>query len=148
MNLEQLQSRPVYTIAPEQPLAQAAQLMLDRGLGALVVVEERDGARRPVGMLTDRDVVRGQLQHRSDLHCLLVADVMSAPAVCVSEQQNAEEAVALLRARALRRAPVVSASGALVGIVSLDDLLPAFAGELNALAELMGTYRRDGHGRH
>jgi CBS domain-containing protein len=116
--------------------------MRQRHVGALVVVTQRDAVVVPVGMLTDRDIVCGQILKRADLHCLTVADVMSAPVSVVREGQGVEEAIALLGARGLRRAPVVNSSGELVGILTLDDLLPAVASELNTLAGLVGGQAR------
>lgn len=142
MNVGEVCRRRVFLIRADQPLAEAAQEMQRRHVGALVVIEERDAVVRPVGMLTDRDIVCGQFAHLADLHCLTVADVMSAPAVSVTELQSLEEVIALLRTRSIRRAPVVNGAGELVGIVTLDDLLPAVARELNALAQLMGSQAR------
>jgi CBS domain-containing protein len=49
--------------------------------------------------------------------------------------------------RAVRRAPLIDASGALVGIITLDDLVPAVAQELGTLAALMGSQAQGEHGR-
>lgn len=138
MNVAEVCTRQVFLIRAEQPLADAARLMQQRRVGALVVIEQRGASVRPVGMLTDRDIVCGQFAHQADLHCLTVAEVMAAPAATVREDQSLEEAIAVLRTRAVRRAPVVNGAGELVGVITLDDLLPVLAGELNSLAQLIG----------
>src|SRR5512146_3017622 len=69
---------------PDQPLAQAARTMCAESVGALVIVDPEDTRKRPVGILTDRDVVRGQLLKAADLHCLLVRDVMTANTFALS----------------------------------------------------------------
>jgi CBS domain-containing protein len=142
MNVAEVCTREVLLVRAEQPLVEAAREMRARHVGALVVVEERGGSVHPVGMLTDRDIVCGQFAHQADLNCLTVAEVMAAPAATVSEHQSVEQAISLLRIRGVRRAPVVNAGGELVGIVTLDDLLPAVAGELSELAQLIGSQRR------
>ena len=142
MNVAEICTREVLMITAEQPLIDAARLMQRRQVGALVVIEERDHSVRPVGMLTDRDIVCGQFAHRADVHCLTVAEVMAAPAATVTEDQSLEDAIAVLRARAVRRAPVVGSTGELVGIVTMDDLLPALARELNVLGQLIGSRAR------
>lgn len=139
MNVAEICTREVLMISAGQPLIEAARLMQRRQVGALVVTEEHGRSLRPVGILTDRDIVCGQFAHQADMHCLTVAEVMAAPAATVAENQSLEQAIAVLRARSVRRAPVVNSTGELVGIVTLDDLLPAVAGELNALAHLIGT---------
>lgn len=138
MNVAEICTRQVLLIKAEQPLVDAARLMQRCRVGALVVIEQQGASVRPVGMLTDRDIVCGQFAHQADLHCLTVAEVMAAPAATVREDQSLEEAIAVLRARAVRRAPVVNGARELVGIVTLDDLLPAVAGELSSLAQLIG----------
>lgn len=116
--------------------------MCNEHIGALVVVEPSDPTGRPVGIVTDRDIVRGQLRRAANLYCLTVGDVMSADPLVLPLHLEATEAIEALNARAVRRAPVIDASGALAGIITLDDLLPAVAQELSALASLMGSQAR------
>ena len=138
MRLIDICSPHVVVTYPEQPLAEAATTLRDRRVGALVVVESRDPGRRPIGIVTDRDVVRGQLAKGADLYCLVVRDVMTEKPLTLQSTQDMNDAVEALSARAVRRAPIVDAEGALVGIVTLDDLLPALANEMLSLGKLMG----------
>ncbi len=127
------------------PLAEAARTMRDKQVGALVVLDARDLQRRPQGMLTDRDILRGQITKGADLHCLTVGDVMSRDPLSLPLTTSLEEAIESMNARAVRRAPVVDANGSLVGIVTLDNLLPAVARELQNLAELIGRQSKGGN---
>jgi CBS domain-containing protein len=138
MRLIDICSPHVVVTYPEQPLAEAATTLRDRRVGALVVVESRDPGRRPIGIVTDRDVVRGQLAKGADLYCLIVRDVMTEKPLTLQSTQDTTEAIEALSARAVRRAPIVDSEGSLVGIVTLDDLLPALANEMLSLGELMG----------
>jgi CBS domain-containing protein len=138
MRLIDICSPHVAVTYPEQPLAQAAVTLRDRPVGALVVVDSLDPLRRPVGILTDRDVVRGQLAKGADLYCLVVRDVMTEKPLTLRSTQDTGDAIEAMNARAVRRAPIVDAEGSLVGIVTLDDLLPAVANELLSLGKLMG----------
>ena len=129
----------------DEPLAEAARVMCDEHVGALVVIDRSDARRHPVGILTDRDIVRGQLRRAADLHCLTVGDVMTPDPLVLPIHLEATEAIEALDARAVRRAPVVDASGSLAGMVTLDDLVPVLAQELGGLASLMGSQsRREG----
>ncbi len=139
MTVGEICSREVYLAKPEQALVEAAREMQHRHIGALVVVGSAAAPLRPIGMLTDRDIVCGQVSRKADLHCLTVADVMSGFPLTLPEDGGLSEAIAALQVRGVRRAPVVSAAGDLVGIVTLDDLMPAVAAELNALANLMAA---------
>jgi CBS domain-containing protein len=113
--------------------------MVKRHVGAIVVVDEDNRGQKPIGMVTDRDVVCGQLSPPRDLFCMSVDDVMTTDVLTLSEDSEIPEAVARMSERQVRRAPVVDGTGHLVGIVSIDDLLPGLAGALNALAMLVGV---------
>jgi CBS domain-containing protein len=138
MNAGEICSRVVVLARPGDPLAAAARDMIDRGVGAVVVVDPHSHLR-VVGIVTDRDAVCGQLAKGADLHCLTVGDVMTPRPLTVTESMGISEVVEALSARGVRRAPVVSNEGALVGIVTFDDLLPAIADDLHALGALIGS---------
>lgn len=145
MRLEDVCSPSVRIAYRDEALAEAAQAMLDSHVGALIVVE-RD-TKRPVGILTDRDIVRGQLAHAADLFCLTVGDVMTPQPLSLAAELSLTAAIEKLNEKAVRRAPVLDASGALIGMVTLDDLVPAVARQLSELADLMGLQaRREGRG--
>ncbi len=142
MKIGDLCSRDVHVVRPGDPLAQAVQEMHHRRIGAVVVVEVRDAHLVPVGIVTDRDVLCRQLARQADLFTLTVSDVMTQHPLTVLESCDVAETIRQMRAGRVRRAPVVSRTGALVGLISLDDLLPAVAGELSDLASLLGSQAR------
>ena len=139
MRIQDLYTPHARTATREEPLAEAARMMCSEHIGALVVLDRADSKRRPIGILTDRDIVRGQLRRATDLNCLTVVDVMTADPLVLPLYLEVTEAIDALNARAVRRAPVLDPEGSLVGIVTLDDLLPALAQELTDLASLMGS---------
>lgn len=145
MRVRDLYTPGAQVTRPDQPLAEAARTMIAGHIGSLVVVEGTGAARRPIGMLTDRDIVRGQLRRSADLFCLSVGDVMSRDPLTVTADIGVTEAIDAMHARNVRRAPVVDGAGNLLGIVTLDDLAPAVARELGELATLIGTQARHEH---
>jgi CBS domain-containing protein len=138
MRIGDIRTAHVVVTHPVRSLVAAARLMREKHVGALVVVDADDPQRRPGGMLTDRDIVRGQVLKGADLHCLTVGDVMSRRPLCLTSEMSLAEGIDAMNSRAVRRAPVLDRKGALVGIVTLDNLLPALASELRGLAKLMG----------
>ncbi len=138
MEIGELCSREVYFVRPGEPLVQAVREMDRRHIGTVVVVEARGKSLVPIGMVTDRDVLCGQLKCHADLFTLTVQDVMTSDPWTIAESCGLAEAITGLRARGVRRAPVVTDTRELVGIVSFDDLLPAVAEELSSLARLIG----------
>ena len=139
MKIGDLCSRDVFVVGPAEPLANAVREMDSRHVGAVVVVEGQGEATRPVGLVTDRDVLRGQFERKADLFCLTVGDVMTTHPLTLQEDWDVSNAIGRMSARGVRRAPVVDKADNLVGIVSFDDLLPVVAEELAALARLIGT---------
>lgn len=139
MNIGEMCSREVYIFKALEPLANAVAEMMKRHVGAIVVVEAEPDRMRPIGIVTDRDIVRGQVSLKKDLSALKIQDVMTGDPLTVAETCGVGEAIERMRARRVRRAPVINDRGDLVGIVSLDDLLPVVADELGALARLVGT---------
>ncbi len=135
MRIAEICSSPVFVGYPDQALASAAHEMRAHDVGALVIIASGNGGQRPIGILTDRDIVIGQVNQSADLRCLTVGDVMSRDPLCVPADAELTEAIAMLASRGVRRAPVIDAEGGLVGVITLDDLLPVIARQLNELAD-------------
>jgi CBS domain-containing protein len=142
MNIGRLCNREVVVVHASEPLASAARAMCENHVGMVVVVSEQPEGRLPVGVVTDRDIVRAQLNQASDLFCMSVDQVMSEPPLVLGEHEAMDDAIARMRARGVRRAPVVNARGVLVGVVAMDDLLGAVAEQLSGLAGLAASQRR------
>ncbi len=142
MKVGELCTRRVHTVEPSRALADAAREMCHFHVGALLVLEAGDEKRRPIGILTDRDILLGQLARSADLFCLTVGDVMTRNPLAVDADMSVFSAIRTLNAKSVRRAPVVDADGALIGIVTLDDLLPAVCTELAAIGSLVGSQAR------
>ncbi|HKL48547.1 MAG TPA: CBS domain-containing protein, partial [Desulfuromonadales bacterium] len=92
-----------------------------------------------VGILTDRDIVVELLAEEIDLSRISVGDAMSFDPLIVNEADDLLQTVKNMRRRGVRRVPVVSAQGTLVGILTLDDVLEVFAEQFNDLVRLIGT---------
>jgi CBS domain-containing protein len=114
-------------------LVQAAQLMRDHHVGCLVVADEAGAGRRVVGMLTDRDIVTAVVAQEVDPATLRVEDVMTSDVVSASENDSVLDLLGLMRRKGLRRIPVTTPDRALLGLVTLDDLLQILADQLRAM---------------
>jgi CBS domain-containing protein len=126
---------PAATICGAKTVRAAAERMRNEGLGSLAVVV--DG--RPVGVVTDRDLVLETLGNRLDPGCVKVEEIASRPLVSINQNAPLREAVRIIRRHAVRRLPVVDDEGELVGIVAADDLLSLAAAELGGLAVAVRT---------
>lgn len=140
MTVGEIGTRAVITADPEETLIEAARRMRDRHVGALVVV---DGAGRPVGILTDRDIVVSAVAQSADrIEALRVADVMSRDVVTALSLEDAADALKRMRSLGIRRLPLVSGDGRLTSIVTFDDLLNHLVGEMRDMTALVGAERR------
>jgi CBS domain-containing protein len=122
LSLSSLGTRSVPTVVPTTTVAEVARRMEERNVGCLVVVR---GAE-PVGVVTDRDLVLRVLRRGDDPRAVPVERVMSRPAVVAEDDLDPVGAAALLRRHGVRRLPIVDGKRALVGLVTMDDLLSWF----------------------
>jgi CBS domain-containing protein len=118
MKIEQLMSHPVRTCSESDMLNRAAQLMWEHDVGCIVV--ESNG--RVQGVITDRDICMAGRFRGQPLWAIRVGEVMSRNVETVHPKDTVETAERLMRARKIRRLPVVDDSNVLVGLISLNDL--------------------------
>jgi CBS domain-containing protein len=119
-------------------------MMREKHIGYLVVVEPdvRHNTFRPIGVLTDRDIVVAVLARDVDPRSLIVSDVMSRQPVTISQDAPVSAALMEMRRMGVRRMPVVDQSGVLVGVLSLDDVVEGLAAELQDVAGSIRNERR------
>jgi CBS domain-containing protein len=116
---------------------EAAQLMRRYHVGDLVIVDESEGKRIPVGLITDRDIVISVIAMQLDPTTITAGDLISREIVVAREDQGVLETMERMRANGVRRMPVVDQQGALAGIISVDDLIELLAEELSKLPKLI-----------
>lgn len=131
MNAGEICNREVVVAYRQMSLTEAAKLMRDHHVGSLIVVVDRLSERVPVGMLTDRDLTVAVIAKELDPRTLTVGEVMGTELFTVREQDSISEALRLMRERGVRRVPVLTRSGALAGLVTVDDLLDNVAEQLS-----------------
>lgn len=119
----------------------AARLMRDNHVGCLVVVDEVDGRRIVVGVLTDRDIVTAVVAPGLDATTLTVDDVMTTDLVTAREDDSLIDLMRSMRRKGVRRVPVVGGQDELIGVVTLDDVLGVLSEELSLL---VGTVDSEG----
>jgi CBS domain-containing protein len=129
-------SKPAITVSPESTVHEAAHRMLTRRVGALVVVT-RTG--KPVGVVTDRDLTVGVTAHGKDPAVVRVGTLIQRRLTTIREDAGVLEATRLMSRRGVRRLPVVSRTGRLVGILALDDLLILLGSELGHVASTLAS---------
>lgn len=138
MSIGEFCNREVVYALRDTTVVQAAALMRSHHVGCLVVVDEVDaGKRRPVGILTDRDVVVEVTATGLDPKTITAGDIMSAQLATVHEEDTVEQAMEMMRFKGVRRLPVVDRDGGLAGIITVDDLLELMAENLVELTRII-----------
>lgn len=133
----------VACVMREATVQTAAKLMRHYHVGTLVVVDSMEGRRLPVGIITDRDIVIEVSAVDLDAKTITVGDIMLPELVSVREDEGLLQTVEIMRCKGVRRLPVVDGTGNLTGIVSIDDLFEALAGQMAEMARVLGREREN-----
>jgi predicted transcriptional regulator len=120
---------------------EVAKMMRDDNIGNVVVVDDRDGKKVPIGVVTDRDIVVQLVAKEIDPGDIMVTDLMARELFVALEEEDIHDAIQRMRYRGARRLPVVDREGALVGVVALDDLLEYITDELAGIARVSSRGR-------
>jgi CBS domain-containing protein len=123
-------------IAADASIRDAARLMRERHVGAIVVIE-RHGPKRPVGILTDRDIAISVVAAEVDPSAVTVRDVMTRSVATCTPDQDLADAIRTMRMRGVRRLPVLDPNGDLIGLVAADDIHAAIGEELRDLGRAL-----------
>jgi CBS domain-containing protein len=127
-------SRDVDLASSDESVCQAANRMLARRVGTLVVL---DAERRPIGIVTDRDLTLRVLATNKDPDTAWISEVFTTPVHTVTEDATIDEAVRKMRVERCRRLVVLNHAEHVVGIISLDDVLALLAEQLHNVAALL-----------
>lgn len=108
----------VLSIGPDAAVLDAANLMNDRKIGSLLVMD----AGRLIGIITERDMLQRVLVTRRDPATMSVGEVMTTELVCCHPHTTLEEARGVLKNRRIRHLPVLDQNEQLLGLISIGDL--------------------------
>ena len=126
----------VYTVRAEQTLEEAARILHDKKVGALVVIAE-DGAIS--GVMSERDIVREIARNGGKSLNDTVAAIMSRDVVTADPTETVDEGLGRMTERRIRHLPVLD-SGRLIGVVSIGDLVKHRIAAVEAEAAAMQAY--------
>ena len=141
MSVGRICSREVITVERDATIQQAVALLREHHVGDLVVVDSEYSDSKPLGIITDRDIIIEIMAKEVPLDAVAVKDVMSDQLVTATDTDDLWEVLQRMRTVGVRRVPVVNASGTLVGILSTDDVIDLLAEGLSAVARLTSRQR-------
>jgi predicted transcriptional regulator len=132
--------REVVSINLAADALDAARLMREEHIGFLVVYSLDDELRKPVGVVTDRDLVLGVMAKEVSPQSVTVGDVMTRQPLVANESDDFKDLLQAMRVAGVRRAPVVDIRGALVGVIAIDDAIDAVTG---LMCDIAGSIRSE-----
>lgn len=137
MPIAEICNRDVIIAGVNDTVLSAAKLMRKKHVGDVVIVKQTNGSSTPIGIVTDRDLVVEVMAPEIDPSVLTVGDIMPRSLATVKESAGVYETIKHMRAKGVRRMPVVDDDRNLIGVVTLDDLLSLLVEELGQLTKLI-----------
>jgi CBS domain-containing protein len=116
--LLQVKGGTVHAVSPQTSVLDAIKLMAEKGIGALVVLDNG----RLAGVVSERDYARKVILHGRSSQATAVSEIMSDKVVTVRSEQTIEDCMTLMTEKRIRHLPVID-SGKLAGVLSIGDLV-------------------------
>ncbi|CBL46194.1 Conserved hypothetical protein [gamma proteobacterium HdN1] len=135
--LKQKTNQQTWTVQPDTKVLDALQLMADKGVGALVVMEKK----RVSGIITERDYARKVVLMARSSHTATVSEIMSDQLLTVDPDQTVEECMEIMTDQRVRHLPVMD-EGRMIGIVSIGDVVKCMIEEQASTLQHLEQYIR------
>ena len=130
-------SRNVKTVVEGRDMRAGCRVMSDNDIGSVVIVKTQDNEQIPIGIITERDIVRALGRENVDLKEPLT-DYMSKPIITIQSNSSAREAMHLMNSKNIRRIIVVDPSGTMVGILTEKDIFKEISKNPNLITSFIG----------
>lgn len=121
-------TKPPIVMKPEDTVEEAIKKMADENIGSVVIV---DKDLKPIGIFTERDLLRRVCAQGLDPKNVKLKDVMTRDPIAIKESEPARRALETMLHFGFRHLPVVDSEGRLVGIISIKDVSKPFVGEVD-----------------
>ena len=125
----------IWSVAPDDTVYDAIDLMADKHIGALMVLD----VDAPVGLVTERDYARKVILAGRSSKATAVREIMTSDVICTHPQQTIEQCMALMTEKRVRHLPVMD-DQKLIGIISIGDLVKAIIHEQQFIIEQLEHY--------
>ena len=125
----------VFSVAPDDTVFDALQLMSEKNVGAVIVCE----GDRLVGILSERDYARKVVLHGKSSRDIPIREIMTSRVLCIEPAQTADQCMALMTDKRIRHLPVLEGSK-VVGVISIGDVVRAIVKEQQFTIEQLENY--------
>ncbi len=134
MSLTSLMTKVITSLPANATATDAAKYMFEMNVGSVIIT---DDSNKPIGILTDRDIVSKVIGPEKDPKTVKIKDIMVSPVVTISEDKDIIDVTKLMNAHSIRRFAVVDLGGRLVGVLTLDDILIFLGQEIQNIASAL-----------
>jgi CBS domain-containing protein len=135
-------NREVVVVEEDGSITETARIMREYHVGDVIIVKSQNGKQIPKGILTDRDIALEIVAKSADPEIVRAGDAMSYELTTVNEDDDLMHAIEIMRDKGIRRLPVVDIDEALVGILTVDDVLDLFSEVFIDIVHLVDQQRR------
>jgi CBS domain-containing protein len=136
MHIGEICNRSVISVAKDASVLEAVREMRTHHIGDVIVTDRVDGAEKPVGIVTDRDIVIEVLAEEVDPQSVTVGDIMSPTLVTAPHDAGLFDTLRFMGVKGVRRLPIVADDGTLYGILSVDDVIAVLTKEVSFVADI------------
>lgn len=143
MPISDICSPGLVTVQKGASIQFVAALMKRLHVGTVIVVESETHPNKPIGIITDRDIVLKAVAENLNLSQLHVGDIMSQNLAMIEKEKGVYDAIKIMRKRGVRRLLVVDGDQRLCGILSSDDLLQMLGDEMSEIGSLFQSQSRN-----
>lgn len=141
IQVREVMTRPVITARADDDVLTAAKRMVSANVGSLIVVQSDE----PIGILTERDLVKKVVSKAEDPRVIKVGEVMNSPLITINPEASIRDAALQMLKSGVKRLPVI-AEGKLVGIITDTDLVSGSSvGLSDILSDLIDMHRESVH---
>jgi len=137
MNVGNICNRKVIFADVGINLLDASKLMREHHVGSIIVTQRETGGDRPLGIITDRDLVVEVMAEEIEPQNVTLKDAMTRHPLIAYESDDCYEVLERMREKGVRRIPVVNSEGFLVGVLAIDDILRMMFHEMGNLVSLV-----------
>lgn len=135
MKIGDVMSRDVLRAFKDEKILSVVERLQKHRIGAMVIIDKET---RPIGILTERDIIRGLVAYKDKLLEKDAQDIMSAPVLTIGPEQDIESAATLMSLNRIRRVPVTK-DEKLVGLISYRDIANSLRKSYSDLAKKTET---------
>lgn len=134
MSLTSLMTKEITSLPENATAMDAAKYMTDMNVGSVIITDEKD---KPVGIVTDRDIVTKVIANEKEANLVRLKEIMNSPVITINVEKDIIDATRLMAEYWIRRLPVVDQTGKIVGVLSLDDILIFLGQEIQNIANAL-----------